>query len=411
MTDATEIVLTPFAGPRALPKVPSGLRSILRLLAQNWEAGRLSIGLPSGEAVRIEGRSPGPSARMVVRDFRFVRRVLTGGHLGFAEGYLAGEWESPDLPALLEVFSANFDRLSAVVRGHPLARLGDALAHAFNANSRRGSRRNIRAHYDLGNAFYAPWLDAGMTYSSALYAYPGEPLEAAQAHKYAALSRAAGLERGCRVLEIGCGWGGFAQHAAADIGCDVTGLTLSTEQHAYAAHRLAQAGLADRARIALTDYRDVEGTFDRIISIEMFEAVGQAYWPVYFRRLHELLRPGGRAGLQVIVIRDDLVDGYGGKPDFIQKHVFPGGMLPSEAQLRQETARAGLVWGEVRRFGQDYAETLAEWAKAFEANWPTIRALGFDERFHRLWRYYLGYCEAGFRTGRTDVIQLTLDRP
>ena len=323
---------------------------------------------------------------------------------------MAGEWDTPDLSAVLEAFSQNFDRLTALVRGNPLMHAVNSLYHLLHRNDRRGSRKNIHAHYDLGNAFYSRWLDPSMTYSSALYEAPGQTLDQAQRSKYAALARSIDLRPGQHVLEVGCGWGGFAEFAAKEVGARVTGITISQAQHDFAKQRLFDQGLAEKADIRLIDYRDVEGRFDSVASIEMFEAVGEAYWPTYFGKIREVLSPGGRAGLQIITIRDELFAQYRSHTDFIQRYVFPGGMLPSEARLRQETTAAGLVWTEVNRFGQNYADTLAEWAARFETAWEDIKGLGFDERFRRLWRFYLSYCEAGFRTERTNVIQLGLSR-
>ena len=387
---------------------PTLFRSALRMLSQSWGEGALEVVLPSGRVMTIAGALPGPTARLIVRDERFMRRVMTSGAIGFAEGYVAGQWDTPDLPLLLQVFSLNFDRLHRLVAGRPLMRFFHGLMHARRRNTRKGSRHNIHAHYDLGNRFYGAWLDPGMTYSSALFSSPGQSLVEAQEAKYAALAKSIGIEASHHVLEIGCGWGGFAEFAAARLGAKVTGVTISKAQHDFARKRLFEQGLAERASIELMDYRDIRGRFDRIASIEMFEAVGEAYWPTYFGKVRSLLEPGGRAGLQIITIQDDLFDDYRSQADFIQKYIFPGGMLPSEARLRQETSQAGLSWQGVSRFGQDYARTLSEWATRFQAAWKDIAPLGFDDRFRRLWLYYLGYCEAGFRTQRTDVIQLSL---
>jgi len=335
---------------------------------------------------------------------------MAAGDIGFAEGYLAGEWDTPDLTAVLECAGLNFDRLREMVDGHPFMRAINHLSHLLKPNTRRGAKKNIHAHYDLGNAFYERWLDPGMTYSSALFEPGAQTLEAAQRSKYAALARSIALEPSHHVLEIGCGWGGFAEFVAKEVGARVTGITISKEQFEFARKRLFDKGLAERADIRLVDYRDVEGAYDRVASIEMFEAVGERYWPTYFGKIHQALSPGGRAGLQIITIADELFEHYRGHIDFIQKYVFPGGMLPSEPRLKAVTDRAGLAWTGVNRFGQHYAETLRRWAETFEAAWDEVRPLGFDERFRRLWRFYLSYCEAGFRTGRTDVVQLALAR-
>ena len=389
-------------------RAPAAFRQALKIAAENWMSGSLTVVLPSGHELHIGATGEAPHARLHVIDFRFIGRVLASADIGLAEGYIAGEWDTPDLSTLLEALSSNFDRLARLVDGNPLMRALNALAHALNRNSRKGSRRNIHAHYDLGNDFYSLWLDPSMTYSSALFTSPEQSLEAAQHHKYATLARDMDLQAGHHALEIGCGWGGFAEFAAKTVGAKVTAITISKAQAEFARKRLFEQGLAERAEIKLIDYRDLEGRFDRIASIEMFEAVGEAYWPAYFDRIRRVLAPGGRAGLQIITIRDDLFDEYRKRSDFIKRYVFPGGMLPSETKLRAATQAAGLSYGAVRRFGVDYADTLRQWAERFEAAWPDIKAQGFDEQFRRLWRFYLCYCEAGFRTGRTDVIQLQL---
>jgi len=397
--------------PDIAARTPRGFSLLLRLLASNWTFGRLTVVLPNGEIHRLEGTQPGPTATFDIKDYRFARRVLASGDIGFAEGYMAGEWESPQLAALLESFAHNYDHIRRLVDGNPLMRAVNWLSHRMNRNSRSGSRKNIHAHYDLGNAFYASWLDPTMTYSSARFTRPGMALDAAQREKYASLARLMALDSGQSVLEIGCGWGGFAEFAAKEIGARVTGITISREQYDFARQRMFNAGLTEQVDIQLIDYRDVEGRFDRVASIEMFEAVGQEYWPAYFGKIHDVLGPGGRAGLQIITIDDALFGGYNKRTDFIQKYIFPGGMLPSEESLKPVIDRSDLDWREVERFGQDYADTLKLWDERFQAAWDDIRRMGgFDERFRRLWRFYLAYCEAGFRSARTDVIQLVLTR-
>ena len=403
---------TTFYGTREAGPSSAVFGLLLRLLSSNWTWGRLTLVLPDGSSRQLSGKEPGHAAVMNIRSYNFAARVLKSGDIGFAEAYMAGEWDSPELPVLLETLVNNYDHIRRLFDGNPVMNGINWLGHRLNRNSRRGSRRNIHAHYDLGNAFYAAWLDPSMTYSAARFDRPGQPLEAAQRAKYASLARMMGLQPGHSVLEIGCGWGGFAEFAAREIGATVTGVTISREQYDFARRRLFQAGLADKTDIQLIDYRDVAGQFDRVASIEMFEAVGREYWPTYFAKVHSALKPGGRAGLQVITIQDALFEEYDARTDFIQKYVFPGGSLPSEAKLAPVVAGAGLTWGQTERFGRDYADTLAEWARRFEAAWSEIgrAGAGFDERFHRLWRFYLAYCEAGFRSRRTDVIQLTLDR-
>ncbi len=392
----------------ALQAAPAPFRFAVCRMAENWGKGGLTVCLPDGRSFRVGDAAP--EAKIVVRDYRFIGRCLTRGDVGFAEGYMAGEWDTPDLAGLLEVMALNFDRIKLVSEGGILTRVFGLIAHALNRNSRRGARRNIEAHYDLGNDFYAAWLDPGMTYSAAMFAAPGQSLEEAQAQKYAALARSIDLKLGHEVLEIGCGWGGFAEYAAKEVGAKVVGLTLSPAQRDYAQRRLFEQGLADRVDIRLTDYRDIQGKFDRAVSIEMFEAVGEAYWPAYFAKLDEVLKPGGVAGLQVITIEERLFEQYRARTDFIQTHIFPGGMLPSEERFERAVENAGLKIAAATRFGRDYARTLTDWQDRFDTAWPAIAAQGFDERFRRLWRFYLSYCAAGFRTGRTNVMQVVLNR-
>jgi len=391
-----------------LADAPRAVRSAFRLIARNWIDGSVTFVTPAGREVHVRGQRPGPHARLVVNDFRFMRRCLASGDIGFAEGYMAGDWDTPDLATLLTVFAMNWDRLSRVVNGNPVLSALERLRHLLRPNTRTGARKNIHAHYDLGNAFYSRWLDATMTYSSARYEYPHQPLAAAQRSKNLSLAKGMDLGPGQHVLEIGCGWGGFAEFAAKEVGARVTAITISKEQFEFASRRMFEQGLNERAEIRMIDYRDVEGRFDRVASIEMFEAVGEKYWPAYFGKIADVLTPGGRAGLQIITIRDELFEDYRSRADFIQKYVFPGGMLPSERKLKAETDAVGLAWTGVARFGQHYADTLAEWTARFDSAWEGIRTLGFDERFRRLWRFYLGYCEAGFRTERTNVAQLSL---
>jgi cyclopropane-fatty-acyl-phospholipid synthase len=389
---------------------PAAFRTAVNIARSNWRGGSLTFVLPSGAQILVQGAEPGPDGVLIVRDFRFVSRVLSAGDIGFGEGFVAGEWDTPDLSALLEAFTLNFDHLERLVTGNGLiSRLG-SLAHILHRNTRGGARRNIHAHYDLGNTFYSRWLDPGMTYSSARFESPDQPLGDAQRNKYASLARQIALGPEHHVLEIGCGWGGFAEFAAIDVGARVTAVTISKKQCEFARKRVFEQGLGEKVEIVLTDYRDVQGRFDRVASIEMFEAVGEAYWPTYFSKVRDVLSPGGLAGLQIITIRDELFSVYRRRSDFLRKYIFPGGMLPSESRLRQETDRAGLQWTSIVHFGHNYADTLAAWARAFEAAWDDIHKLGFDERFRRLWRFYLSYCEAGMRTERTNVVQLSLAR-
>lgn len=396
---------------RRLPQLkgsPAVFRAAVQLIARNWAIGSMTFVMPNGQELSIAGSEPGPDARLTIHDFRFIRRALSAGDIGFAEAYMAGEFDTPNLPDLLYVFAANWDRVHHVTMGNPLAWTINRIRHAFRPNSRQGARKNIHAHYDLGNAFYTRWLDPSMTYSSAKFERPGQPLAEAQVAKYKALALGMGLQSGQTILEIGCGWGGFAEYAAREVGAKVTAITISEEQYAFAKQRMFEAGLAERADIRMVDYRDVDGCFDRVASIEMFEAVGERYWPSYFSKINDTLAPGGRAGLQIITIKDQYFEEYRSRADFIQKYIFPGGMLPSEERLKKVTDKVGLAWTGIDRFGRDYADTLAAWHASFDAAWTEIRPLGFDERFRRLWKFYLSYCEAGFRTERTNVVQLSL---
>jgi cyclopropane-fatty-acyl-phospholipid synthase len=346
------------------------------------------------------GIRPGTDAWLELHNWRPLRALLLRGDTGFAESHIAGDWCSPDLAAFLRFGAEN---MAGVAPGTWATRLVARLRHRNNRNSHRGSSRNIMAHYDLGNRFYARWLDASMTYSSALYAAPDEDLAAAQARKLERISALLQAAPGARVLEIGCGWGGLAEHLA-QAGAHVTGLTLSPAQAEYAQARLADAGLAERTAIALRDYRDEAGRYDRIVSIEMLEAVGLAYWPVYFAALRARLAQGGRAVLQVITIAEDRFDAYVSNPDFIQRHVFPGGMLPTKSAIVAQAKAAGLVLRDAVFFGKSYELTLAEWRRRFLQSWPAAqREDGFAPAFGRLWDYYLAYCMAGFATGMTDV--------
>lgn len=390
-------------------EAPASLKAVCFALLDLKEAC-VRLRFADGRALRF-GEPGGPEAELIIRNPRFARRVLLSGDIGFAEGFMAGEWDTPDLSALLTVLSANGDRIARMIKGNLLVRAVNLVRHAGRRNTRAGARKNIHEHYDLGNRFYSAWLDPTMTYSSARFDAPGQALKDAQLAKYRALAAHLDLKPGERVLEIGCGWGGFAEIAAREYGAEVVGVTISEAQKKFADERMAAAGLSDRVEIRLQDYRDVRGAFDKVASIEMFEAVGERYWPAYFAKISDVLRPGGAAALQIITIRDDLFSAYRRRADFIQRYIFPGGMLPSVSRLEAETERAGLVWRKLEAFGQSYADTLAQWSQSFTAKWDEIRSLGFDERFKQLWRFYLSYCEAGFRTGRTDVVQLSLAKP
>ncbi len=386
--------------------LPGRARMVLST-AMHLAKGSLTIRTPEGRLLRVGGHAPGPVAELILRNWNLPRRAFTGGTIGVAKSYMDGDWESPDVTSLLELFVVNVEAGEQVAGGASrLLTLVQRIRHWLNDNSPKGSRRNISAHYDLGNQFYRHWLDPTMTYSSALFSTGAKDLESAQRAKYRALARDAAIGPDDRVLEIGCGWGGFAEFAAREIGCRVTGLTISREQHDFASARIAAAGLSDKVDIQLRDYREETGRYDRIASIEMFEAVGEKYWPVFFGKVKECLKAGGTAGMQIITINEAAYATYRKRPDFIQRYVFPGGMLPTPAILKALGAEQGLSFLRERVFAEDYARTLAEWRTRFWASWEKIVPLGFDERFKKLWEFYLHYCEAGFRAEYIDVRQV-----
>jgi cyclopropane-fatty-acyl-phospholipid synthase len=368
--------------------------------------GALEVTLPDGRTVRLGDNGPGPAASMRVYNFSFASRLLRSGDIGIAEAYLRGEWDTPDLTQFLYLFCVNQDWMQTNFIGKPLVLSVQAARHWFNRNTRRQARRNIYRHYDIGNAFYSAWLDPGMTYSSALFEEDTTDLTAAQQNKYRRLAEAIDLRPGQKLLEIGCGWGGFAEYAAKTFGARVVGLTISREQRDFAQARVRAAGLNDHVEIRLQDYRDERDQYDRIASIEMIEAVGEQFWPRYFSQLRDRLLPGGLAGVQAITIQDRLFQSYRREVDFIQRYVFPGGMLPSPQVLKSLGESFGVPVIRERIFGQDYAKTLASWRSNFRAAWPNLIRLGFDDRFRRLWEYYLAYCEAGFLSGNIDVRQV-----
>lgn len=383
---------------------PLSARLALRFL-ERLETGRLHVELPSGS--RLAFGPGGNEAELAFHDWDAFGRVLRDGDIGFAEGFLDQQWHTPDLTGLLSLLAANRRALDKPLYGSIVGRLVHRIAHALRSNTRSGSRRNIAAHYDLGNDFYSLWLDPGMTYSSALFDGTATTLEAAQRAKYQRVLDRISPGPGSHILEIGAGWGGFAELAAAEQ-CRVTGLTLSNEQLAYARDRLASRGFADRTAIEFRDYRDEAGTYDAVVSIEMFEAVGERWWPAYFGKVAAVLRPGGKAVIQAIVIDDALFERYRRGSDFIQHYIFPGGMLASPSRFRALAGEAGFDILDEFRFGPDYGRTLSLWRERFVAQSESVRALGFDDRFMRMWEFYFAYCEAGFASGSTDVVQFTL---
>ncbi|HEU4620918.1 MAG TPA: cyclopropane-fatty-acyl-phospholipid synthase family protein [Burkholderiaceae bacterium] len=409
MSTATSLGSTPSSHrPLIRDALPSAARWAVKLL-ERVAVGALRVHFPNGQVATF-----GHDDVMIdlhVHDWSVFGRVLKSGDIGFAEGWIAGEWSTSDLPGLIELFARNRAALDRIVYGSWVGRLSYAINHWRNRNTRKGSRRNIHAHYDIGNSFYRLWLDPSMTYSSALFdGDTSRSLEAGQRAKNERVLRMVlGDQRCGEVLEVGCGWGGFAE-AVALRGHRVRGITLSSEQLNWARERIARAGLSERASFELVDYRDVKGQYDAVVSIEMIEAVGEAWWPTYFQALHDRLKPGGRACIQSILMADELFDRYRRSTDFIQQYVFPGGMLPSKSRFIAEAQKAGFELVDVHTFGLDYAETLARWRAAFHARLPEVRALGFDDAFIRTWDFYLAYCEAGFSSGNTDVAHFTLQR-
>jgi cyclopropane-fatty-acyl-phospholipid synthase len=409
----------------ALPKdAPAAARSGLRLL-QSLRHGALTLHLPDGSQRRF-GEHPQqhtlhtakhPSASITLHNWNVFGASLKSGDIGFAESFIAGDWTTPNLTELLRVFAANRQEMEAMLFGTWWGRLLYRVKHLLHHNSKANSRKNIHAHYDLGNAFYTLWLDETMNYSSAWFEGDlGRPLADAQNAKVRRALDRVGIQPGDRVLEIGCGWGALAEQATVQRGASVVGVTLSTEQLAWAQARMQRLGVGTgsgaQADLRLQDYRDIaDAPFDAICSIEMVEAVGQAYWPQYFQTLSRLLKPGARACVQSIVIDDALFDRYVTSTDFIQQYIFPGGCLPCPREFRRQAQAAGLAVVDEFAFGADYAETLRRWRDAFLARKTEITILGFDERFMRIWEFYLAYCEAAFEAGDISLVQYTLQKP
>jgi len=395
---------------RSLRGIPPSFR-LAGLALLGAKTGKISFGLPDGRTILFDKNDGGPEAHVEVHDYAFAKRSVAGGDVGFAETYMDELWSTPDLTAVLRYFADNFDSVGdgKLPRGGLKARLINIVRHLFlNRNSKSGSKRNISTHYDLGNDFYAKWLDPSMTYSSALFPSPNTSLEQAQFAKYDAICETLELSKGKQVLEIGCGWGGFAEHAARKYGAEVTCLTISEEQAKYARTRMQEAGIDGQVEIRLEDYRDHEGAYDGVASIEMFEAVGESFWPSYFEKISQVLRPGGKAALQIITIDDDLFESYRKRADFIQRYIFPGGMLPSLTALKDQFETANLTHKGTNFFGEDYGRTVQYWMRSFNEAWDDIMPMGFDERFRRMWNFYLSYCEAGFMGGRINVGQFEL---
>jgi len=397
--------LSPATQPSRLK--PSITTKILDRL-NRIEFGELTVVLPDNSERRYHGMAPGPSARIKVNSKRLFSRLVFRGEIGFAEAYLDQDWDTGDLQAVLDLILVNSKSIRGALPETNIVGTLERIQHWLRSNSKRQARKNISYHYDLGNAFYGLWLDDSMTYSSGLFEAEHMSLSSAQACKYEAIAEGIGANENKHVLEIGCGWGGFAEHVAKTRGAKVTGLTISKEQYDFAKKRVFEAGLADKVEILLRDYRDEPRKFDGIASIEMFEAVGEKHWPTYFETLRERLKPAAKASIQTITVADDRFDAYRNKVDFIQKYIFPGGMLPSPQVFSQQAELAGLCVTGKLAFGQSYSKTLRLWSDQFNASWPAIQIMGFDDRFCRMWNYYLAACAASFRYETIDVMQFTV---
>lgn len=388
--------------------LPAQVKFMLQML-RKLEQGALRMEFPNGHCEHFGDHSH--PVTLSLKNWDICNAALKSGDIGFAQTFIDGHWVTDNLPGLIEIFVRNRQALESMIYGSWWGSLLYRLKHVFNRNSRSGSRKNIHAHYDIGNDFYQLWLDPSMTYSSALFADGhAYDLHAAQNAKYRRILNELQLPPHARVLEIGCGWGGFAELATSTADAHVTGLTLSRQQLNFAHQRLTKAGVADQVELRLQDYRDTNGQFDAVASIEMFEAVGETYWPSYFECIARNLKPKGRACIQTIVIADGLFERYRKGTDFIQQYIFPGGMLPSPSIFCRQAARHGLRVVNEFKFGLDYARTLDTWRSAFQKQLPQVRAQGFDDRFLRTWEFYLAYCEAGFRAKNIDVAQFTLEK-
>ena len=383
--------------------------AVLDMIGGSLRLGSLSVLLPDGRERTYRGAAPGPDARLEVRDWRGVRGIVREGSIGLAEGWMAEELDTPDLPTLIELAAHHLEPENRRVP-EAVDRLGKAAWRAIGRAGRlRGPLRTMAEHYDLGNRFFALWLDETMTYSSAYFARDDMTLAEAQREKYRRLAERAAIAPGMRVLETGCGWGSFAVYLATELGCTVTTTTISREQAEHVKTRVGDLGLGDRVQVLLEDFADTTGRFDAIVSVEMIESIPGARWPAYFRALRDRLEPGGRVGLQSIVVGDQHWRSSDGNPDFVRRYIFPGGQVPAPSVLRQRAGEVGLRWREDAWFGRSYARTLATWHRNFDAAWPEIAALGFDRRFQRMWQYYLSYTEGGFRCGHADVGQIVLE--
>lgn len=401
------MILTTTDGQSNLPRYFARVMGF----ASSLQRGRIDFILPDGRHFRAEGENAGPMAELHVHNDDLFSRLIREGDLGFSDAYLDGWWSTPDLQAFMDFVHADNEAIYDGFPGMGIVRRFEQLRFWLQSNSKTQARKNISYHYDLGNDFYGLWLDETMSYSSALFREPQQSMESAQIEKYKSMVDEMGVVAGDHVLEIGCGWGGFAEYAAAERGLQVTCLTISEEQFKYAVERIEKAGLSKNVTFKLQDYRDETGVYDGIASIEMFEAVGEKYWPVYFETVCNRLKAGKTATFQIITVADRRWDVYKRGVDFIQKYIFPGGMLPSPLVLREQIENAGLVVEKSIEFGKSYNITLRRWHETFNEKWDEISALGFDERFKRMWNFYLTSCAATFDSGNCDVTQITVRKP
>tara|TARA_B100000768_G_C11270503_1_gene373190 strand:- start:462 stop:1670 length:1209 start_codon:yes stop_codon:yes gene_type:complete len=401
------MILTTTDGQKDLPRYFATAFGI----AQKGQNGRMDFVLDDGRTFSAEGPGVGPVCEIRIHNSGIFERLLREGQLGFCDAYLDGQWSTPDLQAFMDYIHADNDEVFDSFPGQKLVQFYERFRFWLQGNSKGQARKNISYHYDLGNDFYGLWLDKTMTYSSAIFEDGQDCLEKAQTAKYASMVDQMGVKAGDHVLEIGCGWGGFAEYAAKDRGLNVTCLTISKEQIKYAQDRINAAGLTELVKFKLQDYRDETGVYDGIASIEMFEAVGEKYWPSYFQTVHDRLKPGAHATLQIITVRNDRFDVYRKGVDFIQKYIFPGGMLPSPEVLAQQVEKAGLNVVKSIEFGESYSQTLRRWHDTFNDKWDQVVAMGFDDRFRRMWNFYLTSCAATFHYGNCDVTQITISKP
>ncbi|MEP3675857.1 cyclopropane-fatty-acyl-phospholipid synthase family protein [Sulfitobacter sp.] len=401
------MILTSTHGQKNLPRYFARVMG----MASSLRYGQINFVLPDGRRFRAEGENPGPIAEIDIHNADLFARLIREGDLGFCDAYLDGWWSTPDLQAFMDFIHADNEDVYDGFPGMGLVRRFEQLRFWLQRNSKKQARKNISFHYDLGNDFYGLWLDETMSYSSAIFRDPQQSMESAQIEKYKSMVDEMGVAAGDHVLEIGCGWGGFAEYAAGQRGLRVTCLTISEEQFKYAVDRIEKAGLSDVVEIKLQDYRDETGVYDGIASIEMFEAVGEQYWPTYFQTVRDRLKPGKTATFQIITVAHRRWHVYKRGVDFIQKYIFPGGMLPSPVILREQITKAGLHVEKSVEFGKSYDITLRRWHQTFNDRWEEIAALGFDERFKRMWNFYLTSCAATFDSGNCDVTQITVRKP